>query len=119
VGALVASLAPAYVPRRPTETVLHQLVRQNLEPFLAYAGANYDGGLVTAWGLGIRLLRRIGYGFLHAPIEPAPDTYILDYSMFTGFRKRKSVREMVPAESQFKAAELRALPRVSAGLLDS
>ncbi|MDP9000949.1 MAG: transposase zinc-binding domain-containing protein, partial [Myxococcota bacterium] len=41
----MASLAPAYVPRRPTETVLHQLVRQNLEPFLAYARANYDGGL--------------------------------------------------------------------------
>jgi len=42
----VASLAPAYVPRRPTETVLHQLVRQNLEPFLAYARANYDGGML-------------------------------------------------------------------------
>jgi hypothetical protein len=26
----VASLAPAYVPRKPTETVLHQLVRANL-----------------------------------------------------------------------------------------
>jgi len=41
----VASLAPAYVPRRPTETVLHQLVRANLESFLAYARANYHGGL--------------------------------------------------------------------------
>jgi hypothetical protein len=41
----VASLAPAYVPRRPTETVLHQLVRANLESFLAYARANYEGGL--------------------------------------------------------------------------
>jgi hypothetical protein len=41
----VASLAPAYLPRRPTETILHQLVRQNLESFLAYARENYDGGL--------------------------------------------------------------------------
>ncbi len=41
----MASLAPAYVPRRPTETVLHQLVRANLDSFLAYARANYDGGL--------------------------------------------------------------------------
>ena len=41
----MASLAPAYVPRRPTESVLHQLVRANLESFLAYARANYDGGL--------------------------------------------------------------------------
>jgi hypothetical protein len=41
----VASLAPAYIPRRPTETVLHQLVRTHLESFLAYARENYDGGL--------------------------------------------------------------------------
>jgi Putative transposase/Transposase zinc-binding domain len=41
----VASLAPAYAPRKPTETVLHQLVRANLESFIAYARANYDGGL--------------------------------------------------------------------------
>jgi hypothetical protein len=41
----VASLAPAYVPRKPTETVLHQLVRANLESFIAYARANYEGGL--------------------------------------------------------------------------
>jgi hypothetical protein len=41
----VASLAPAYLPRRPAETVLHQLVRANLESFLAHARANYDGGL--------------------------------------------------------------------------
>jgi hypothetical protein len=44
-AALVASLAPAYVPRKPTETVLHQLVRANLESFLAYARENYEGGL--------------------------------------------------------------------------
>ncbi len=42
---LVAALAPAYLPRRPTETVLYGLVRQNLEPFLAYAREHYDGGL--------------------------------------------------------------------------
>jgi hypothetical protein len=42
---VVASLAPAYVPRKPTETLLHQLVRANLESFLAYARANYEGGL--------------------------------------------------------------------------
>ena len=41
----MASLAPAYVPRRPTETVLYRLVRANLESFLAYARENYEGGL--------------------------------------------------------------------------
>ena len=45
VRRLVATLAPAYLPRRPTENVLHGLVRQNLEPFLAYAREHYDGGL--------------------------------------------------------------------------
>jgi hypothetical protein len=45
VRRLVAALAPAYLPRRPTETVLYGLVRQNLEPFLAYAREHYDGGL--------------------------------------------------------------------------
>jgi hypothetical protein len=42
---LVATLAAPYLPRRPTETVLYKLVRQNLESFLAYAREHYDGGL--------------------------------------------------------------------------
>jgi hypothetical protein len=41
----VAALAPAYLPRRPPETVLYGLVRQHLETFLAYARDNYEGGL--------------------------------------------------------------------------
>jgi Transposase zinc-binding domain/Putative transposase len=38
-------VAAPYLPRRPTETVLYKLVRQNLESFLAYARERYDGGL--------------------------------------------------------------------------
>jgi hypothetical protein len=41
----VSALAPAYLPRRPTETVLYGLVRQHLETFLRHARDNYDGGL--------------------------------------------------------------------------
>ncbi len=41
----MAALAPAYVPRRPTETVLYRLVRENLESFLAHAREHYEGGL--------------------------------------------------------------------------
>ena len=41
----MAILAPAYLPRRPTETVLYGIVRENLESFLAHARAHYDGGL--------------------------------------------------------------------------
>jgi hypothetical protein len=41
----VAALAPAYAPRRPTETVLHGLVRQHLESFLDHTREHYEGGL--------------------------------------------------------------------------
>lgn len=40
----MAVLAPAYLPRRPTETVLYGLVRQHLESFLAYAREHYEEG---------------------------------------------------------------------------
>ena len=33
----LAALAPAYRPRRPTETVLYAVVRDHLESFLAHA----------------------------------------------------------------------------------
>ncbi len=40
------------------------------------------------------------------------EAYILDYSRFTGFRRRQNIHEVVPAEGQFKASELRRLPKV-------
>ena len=47
------------------------------------------------------------------------EAFILDYSLFTRFRRRPNVREMLPQELQFKAAELKALPKVSSGFLTS
>ena len=41
----MAALAPPYLPRRPTETVLYGLVREHLTSFLAHAREHYDGGL--------------------------------------------------------------------------
>lgn len=39
------------------------------------------------------------------------EAYLVDYSLFTGFRRRPYVREMLPADKrQFKAAELRTIP---------
>lgn len=38
-------LGPAYVPRRPHETVLHQLVREHYETFVAFAQASYRAPL--------------------------------------------------------------------------
>lgn len=43
------------------------------------------------------------------------EAFILDYSLFTGFRRRPNVREMIPEQDQFKASELRILPKVAAG----
>jgi hypothetical protein len=45
------------------------------------------------------------------------EAFILDYSMFTGFRRRPNIKEMIPRQGQFKAADLRKLPKVSAGFL--
>lgn len=46
------------------------------------------------------------------------EAYILDYSLFTGFRRRQNIEEMVPEDGQFKAAELRKLPRVNPGFFE-
>jgi hypothetical protein len=44
--------------------------------------------------------------------------YILDYSLFTGYRRRQNIEEMVPEQGQFKAQELRRLPKVNPEFLD-
>jgi len=53
---------------------------------------------------------------LHQTITPHKagerfEAYMLDYSLFTGFRRRPGVREMRPADGkQFKVTELRKIP---------
>ena len=44
-GPTLAVLAPAYRPRRPSETVLYGVVRDHLETFLAHARATYEAPL--------------------------------------------------------------------------
>lgn len=46
------------------------------------------------------------------------EAFIVDYALFTGFRRRPNVKEMIPSESQFKASELRKLPKVELGFID-
>ncbi len=46
------------------------------------------------------------------------EAYILDYSLFTGFRRRQNIDEMLPEEGQFKASELRKLPKVNPGFFE-
>lgn len=60
---------------------------------------------------------------IHQSITPRKagerfEAFIIDYSIFTGFRRRPNVVEMIPQEPQFKAAELRALPKVTAGFFE-
>jgi len=44
--------------------------------------------------------------------------YLLDYSLFTGFRRRPSIRELLPSDGrQFKAKELRRIPELPKGFL--
>lgn len=53
---------------------------------------------------------------LHQTITPHKageryEAYMLDYSLFTGFRRRPNIKLMQPADgNQFKAAELRKIP---------
>jgi hypothetical protein len=59
---------------------------------------------------------------IHQSITPSKagerfEAFILDYSLFTGFRRRPNVVEMIPKERQFKVAELRALPKISPGFI--
>ena len=42
---LVGHLAPSYLPRRPSETVLYKLVEEHLDDFLQHARENYSGPL--------------------------------------------------------------------------
>ena len=60
---------------------------------------------------------------LHQTITPHKageryEAYMLDYSLFTGFRRRPNIRQMLPADGkQFKAAELRKIPILPQGFL--
>jgi len=61
---------------------------------------------------------------LHQTITPHKageryEAYMLDYSLFTGFRRRPNIKQMLPADTrQFKAAELRKIPILPQGFLN-
>lgn len=44
------------------------------------------------------------------------EAFIIDYALFTGFRRRREIQEMLPVQgNQFKASVLRKLPKLPAG----
>lgn len=48
------------------------------------------------------------------------EAYIVDYSLFTGFWRRPGVKEMLPedGQGQFKASQLRGLPKITEATLE-
>jgi len=64
----VAQLAPAYLPRRPTETVLYGIVREHLASFLAYTRERYERPLPAYVEAELRSYLRCGFN-LHADVR--------------------------------------------------
>jgi len=60
---------------------------------------------------------------LHQTITPHKageryEAYMLDYSLFTGFRQRRNIKQMLPEDGkQFKAKQLRGIPILPQGFL--
>ena len=74
----MATLAPAYAPRRPTETALYGVVRDNLETFLSWARETYAKPLpryveqefrASHLGLGFADVRMVQVMLGHASLD--------------------------------------------------
>jgi hypothetical protein len=78
---------------------------------------NFDERTLVHIPSDLRLVHLISQSITPDRAGERYEAYILDYSLFTGFRRRPNIREMLPKEGQFKASELRTLPKVSKGFL--
>jgi hypothetical protein len=78
----VAALAPAYRPRRPTETVLYGIVRDHLESFLEYARDSYEAPLPRYVEHDLRgYLRCVqALGFVHCRCESCGHDLLVAFS---------------------------------------
>ena len=79
----MAALAAPYRPRRPTETVLYETVRQNLETFLAYAREHYSGGVPRYVEAELRGYLRCGvfaHGFVRAHCDACGHDLLVAFS---------------------------------------
>jgi hypothetical protein len=76
-------LAPAYRPRRPTETVLYSVVRSHLETFLAYARETYEAPLPRYVEEELRGYLRCGvfaHGFVRAHCDECGHDLLVAFS---------------------------------------
>ena len=77
------TLAPAYRPRRPTETVLYAVVRRHLETFLAHARETYDAPLPPYVERELRGYLRCGvfaHGFVRAHCDACGHDLLVAFS---------------------------------------
>jgi len=79
----VAALAPAYRPRRPTETVLYAVVRNHLETFLAHTRETYEAPLPRYVEQELRGYLRCGvlaHGFVRAHCDTCGHDLLVAFS---------------------------------------
>jgi Putative transposase/Transposase zinc-binding domain len=79
----VAALAPAYRPRRPTETVLYGMVRDHLESFLEYVRDSYEAPLPRYVEHDLRGNLRCGvfaHGFVHCRCQSCGHDLLVGFS---------------------------------------
>lgn len=79
----MAGLAPAYRPRRPTETVLYAVVRDHLETFLAHARDTYEAPLPRYVEQELRGYLRCGvfaHGFVRARCDRCGHDLLVAFS---------------------------------------
>jgi hypothetical protein len=79
----LSALAPAYIPRRPTETVLYGLVREHLASFLAHAREHYDRGLPAYVEAELRAYMKCGVfaeGFTRAHCDSCGHDLLVAFS---------------------------------------
>jgi len=96
----------------------HCLEKKKVNAFLIRSQATSEYRAVQTLS-DLRLLH-----LLHQTITPHKagerfEAYMLDYSLFTGFRRRPNIKQTMPAHGkQFRAAELRKIPILPKGFLE-
>lgn len=93
------------------------LDKEKINAFLIRSGNSKERTIVQILS-DLRLVHLIHQSITPKKAGERFEAFILDYSLFTGFRRRPNVKEMIPHQSQFKASELRALPKVVPGFFE-
>ncbi len=108
----------AGVLRLMLEALEHFCIRDNgVNAFLVRSEESVERRLVHVLS-DLRMVHVIHQSITPKRAGERYEAFIMDYSIFTGFRRRRNIKEMLPADSQFKASELRPLPKVNPGFFD-